>query len=417
LKASFLRIAFAGILALTYGAIWTINSKPLPVREHFYQRYFSFPASTPQSYEDWRYYFVWLDCVRAGAPTDRPCSLGSGIPWAYPSAWLLLARTGLSARHTVPTAALLYIGLIAISTWLLTPGSILELAFYALFFVSPPFILALERCNMDVLVFILLGAAVILGNRRTIWAAFSLVWVAALLKIYPAASLPAFVRKRNDFFVAGFLGTTLLAYIVAIRQQLKLLSVVVAQTEYESFGSPEAFLIMAKKLEALGHPVPMLHGGFPLIAVVIFSAGLIILAATLIRRGLAAEIEIISNTISARAFGAGALVYCFCWAVGMNFNYRYMFVALTLPQAWSWASGNSRWRGLFRAYLLAALAEAWLALFQFSHPWIEGFHAILGWFLYGTLFLVLIPFAGRILLTLRGDGFPYFENERAAETP
>jgi hypothetical protein len=52
-----------------------------------------------------------------------------------------------------------------------------------------------------------------------------------------------------------------------------------------------------------------------------------------------------------------------------------------------WASAKFRWRSAYGTYLRAALAMAWLALFQYTHPWIEIGHALLGWFLYEGCFL------------------------------
>lgn len=411
----YLRIALAGVVTLAYAALWTMNTRPLAVRQHFYENYFSFPASSPQMFEDWRYYLIWLDCVRAGAPTDKPCSLGSPIPWAYPSAWLLLVHTGLSVRHTVPTAALLYIGLVAMVSCLFAPRSVSEVCYDAIFLVSPPFVLALERCNMDVLVFILLGLAVALASRRAVLGAFGLVWVAALLKIYPGVSLFAFIRKRGDVFAAGLCAATLLVYLDAIRPQLKLLYIVVSQSEFQSFGSPELFLILAKKLEAMGHPLPLLHFVIPVFALVVYTISVTLLAFAFVRRRIAIDLKPLSD-ISQYAFAAGGLVYCLCWFIGMNYNYRYIFVAMTLPQGWAWASARFRLRWLYVAYLLAALAEAWLALFQFKHPWFEIGHALLGWFLYGVFLFTLILLSWRTLVQelSKGAGWKFMRRWEGA---
>jgi hypothetical protein len=403
LQRLYLRIVLVGVVILAYSALWALNTRPLPAREHFYQTYFSFPASSPQSFMDWRYYWIWLDCVRAGAPTDKPCSLGSSIPWAYPTAWLLLAHTDLSAQQAVPLAALLYIGLVATVSYLFAPTSISEVCYDALFLVSPPFVLALERCNMDVLIFILLGLAVALAGRRAVWGAFGLVWVAALLKIYPGVSLLAFVRKKVDLFTGGLCVTTLLVYIVAIRQQLKLVYMTVSQSEYQSFGSPEIFLILEKKLEAMGHPVPLLHSLIPVLALAVYTVSVAILASVLVHRRIKIGFEPADGILD-WAFPVGALVYCACWSLGMNFNYRYIFLAMTLPQAWAWASAKSEWRWLYRVYLLAALAKAWLTLFQFRHPWIESGHALLGWLLYAILLFILIMSYWPLLVTALGKG-------------
>jgi hypothetical protein len=399
----YLRIALAGLVTLVYAALWTINTRPLELREHFYQSYFSFPASTPQAFEDLGYYLIWLDCVRAGAPIDEPCSLGSPIPWAYPPAWLLLARTGLSVRHTVPMAALLYIGLIAMATYLCAPGSISEVCYDTLFLVSPPFVLALERCNLDVLVFFILGLAVALASRRAVMGAFGLVWIAALLKVYPGASLLAFVRKKSDAFAAGLGCVTLMAYLVAIRHQLRLIYNVVSQTEFQSFGSRELFLIVAKKLQAMAHPLPLPPSMIAFFAQAVFTILVALLAFAFIHRKTDMALEPLNDT-SQHAFAVGGLVYCLCWSIGMNYNYRYIFVAMTLPQAWAWATARFQWRWLYGAYLMAALAMAWLPLFQFKHPWIEIGHALLGWFLYGVFLFTLILLYWRLLVQELGKG-------------
>jgi hypothetical protein len=403
LQRIYLRIALAGLVALVYAALWTINAKALEVREHFYQSYFSFPASTPQAYGDLRYYLVWLDCVRAGASIDKPCSLGSPIPWVYPSAWLLVAYTGLSVRHTITVAAVLFIGLIAMAAYLCSPGSVSEVFYDALFLVSPPFVLALERCNMDILIFILLGLAVALASRRIVLGAFGLVWVGALLKIYPGVALLAFVRKKSDVIAAGLGVATLLVYIQAIRPQLKLIYLILPQTEWESFGSPELFLILGKKMEAMGHPVPLINSVIPLLAVAVCTISVALLAFAFVRRRFDMDLEPLDD-ISQHAFTVGGLVYCACWSLGMNFNYRYIILAMTLPKAWAWASAKFRWRWAYGAYLLAALAMAWLALFQYMHPWIEIGHALLGWFLYGWLVFTLVLLYGRAVVTALGEG-------------
>lgn len=393
-----LRIALAGLVALAYAGLWIINAKPADVRQHFYQSYFSFPASTPQAYGDLEYYLVWLDCVRSGAPIDKPCSLGSPIPWVYPSAWLLVARTGLSLRHTIPVAALLYIGLIAMASCMCAPGSVLEVFYDALFLISPPFVLALERGNMDILIFLLLGLAVALASRRAVLGAFGVVWVAALLKVYPGAALFALIRKKGDVFVAGLCVATLGVYIEMIRPQLRLIYLILPQTEWESFGSPELFLIVSKKLEAMGHPVRLLHAVIPLLALAVFTILLAFLAFASIRRKIDVDLEFFDD-LSQHAFTVGGLVYCACWSLGMNFNYRYIFLAMTLPKAWTWASARFQWRWCYGAYLLAALAMAWLALFQYTHPWIEIGHALLGWVLYGILLYTLILLYWRPVVT------------------
>jgi hypothetical protein len=197
--------------------------------------------------------------------------------------------------------------------------------------------------------------------------------------------------------MAGLGGLTLLAYLLAIRRQLKVIYIVIPQTEFQSFGSREVFLIIGKKLQAMGHQMPLPLSVSALIAQTVFTISVALLAFVIVRRKIDKELEP-SNDVSQYAFAVGGLVYSLCWSVGMNYNYRYIYVAMTLPQAWTWGSAKFPWRWLYRAYLLGALVMAWLALFQFKHPWIEIGHALLGWFLYGVFLFTLILLYWRVLV-------------------
>jgi hypothetical protein len=43
------------------------------------------------------------------------------------------------------------------------------------------------------------------------------------------------------------------------------------------------------------------------------------------------------------------------------------------------------------------------ALFQYTHPWIEIGHALLGWLVYGVLLFTLILLSWRTLVTALGE--------------
>jgi hypothetical protein len=219
--------------------------------------------------------------------------------------------------------------------------------------------------------------------------------------MYPGASLLAFVRKKGDAFIAGLGAVTLLAYLMAIRRQLRLIYIVIPQTEFQSFGSRELFLILSKKLQAMGHPMSIPPSMIAVFAQAVFTISVVLLAFAFVRRRIDKDLEPL-NGISEYAFAVGGFVYCLCWSIGMNYNYRYIFVAMTLPQAW--ASARCQWRWLYRAYLLAAMAMAWLALFQFKHPWIEIGHALLGWLLYGVFLFTLTLLYWRLLVQELGKG-------------
>ncbi len=130
-------------------------------------------------------------------------------PWQrlynYPRAWLLFMR--------YPFAAVPWLGLGLDLAWLtllwlawgrLTPGAGLLAGAVA---CSPPVLLALERCNSDLIVFMLVAAALAGLARGWRGAAWLGLMVAALLKLFPAVAfvtfLPASGRRAWNWLFAA----------------------------------------------------------------------------------------------------------------------------------------------------------------------------------------------------------------------
>lgn len=128
-----------------------------------------------------------------------------GRPHVYGPWWLELHRLGLNRGDRAWLGLLLSVSASAVMVRWLRPISWHGMAVAFLLMVSPPVLLAYERANNDLVVFLLLslagGGLMKDGVRRSALAA-GLVWFAAALKMYPlvaVAALGARGGRRRGF--------------------------------------------------------------------------------------------------------------------------------------------------------------------------------------------------------------------------
>ena len=132
------------------------------------------------------------DAVTRGLDPYAPNPLDYfGRPHVYSHWWLHLRDLGLTR------ADVRWLGLTLIGAFFLVAGSRLraqsrgQLAWYAALLCSAPVLLAVDRCNNDIVVFLLLALLVpsLLSQHRWIrMLSPVLVTAAAMLKYYPAAA-------------------------------------------------------------------------------------------------------------------------------------------------------------------------------------------------------------------------------------
>jgi hypothetical protein len=149
-----------------------------------------------------KHYGVWFidswailasnDAVRIGLDPYRPNPLDLfNRPHVYSHWWLGLHSFGLSRAHNFWVGAALGVAFLTVAVARLRPKSIGELVWYFVLLGSPPILLALNRANNDLVIFLLLAPVVPClcdGRRRVRLLAVCLIALAAGLKFYPAAA-------------------------------------------------------------------------------------------------------------------------------------------------------------------------------------------------------------------------------------
>jgi hypothetical protein len=352
------RLLLAGVLAVYF----LVVALPHVIWGADIWRFLGVPTG-PSPFFDTRNLTAALECRRVGYDPLResPCD-----PWDrplnYPRVWLALRWLGLNQSHT-DVLAVVFIALFLASIFLvigrvsLGSGAVMAIAV-----CSPSVMFAVERGNMDIVVFTLLAAAVLVwrDGRWGDLASPLIVLVAATAKIYPVFALPAFalVRRRRAALVAVGCVVAFGVYALVTLGDIAANARIAPQGDFHAFGArilpaaiyhrfvPERWQGGAATKQLLA-VVPVLVA-----APFVWVAG---------RRRLPAVDDEVASW-RRLSFWIGSLVFLGTFAVGNNFDYRLVFVLLTLPQLIAWASaaeGEPR-RWLAAVTLVTVLVLLWI---------------------------------------------------------
>jgi hypothetical protein len=362
--------------------------------------------SGPSLFFDARNVAAAAECSRLGYDplVDNPCD-----PWSrtmfYPRIWLLLRWTGLDQRQTVllgaAVAVLAVLALLALLPRLTAREGLLVAAAAC----SPAVMFAVERANMDLVIFAGLALAAVVwrrGSAAAQYVAVGLVLLMAVAKLYPAVALLAFLpaRRRQVAAAAGAALAVFAVYAVITREDIATISAVATQGQYNSYG---ARILLGR----LYHGVVgdtwagsrTVAQALVLLAVTV--AGLVVWLALRHRRTARPAREpgpALEDTAELLAFRMGALVYLGTFVAGNSFDYRLVCLLLVLPGLLRWPAGAQGVPALVRVTLWTVLLMLWIgALSQRLMLWDE----LVSWALAGLLAALLVRSVPSLSAALR----------------
>ena len=316
--------------------------------------------SGPSLFFDTRNLTAALECRRLGYDplVESPCDPW-GRPLNYPRVWLVLRFLGLNQSHTV-ALALVFIALFFVAVFLLMGKiSLGRGVLLAVALCSPSVMFAIERANLDIVVFTLMVVAVLLwrtARPRAQVVSPIVVLIGATAKIYPVFGLPAylFLRRRIPAVVASLCVVAFAAYAVITLGDIQQVANVAPQGQHHAFGAR----ILPVAIYHLVVPDRWQGGLVTKQALVILPALAISVVIWFLGRRLLPPDEA-AETATRLAFLVGALIFLGTFAVGNNFDYRLVFTLLTLPQLFEWATEE---RGAPRGRVAAVSIVGLLAL-------------------------------------------------------
>ena len=313
----------------------------------------------------------WIRCWRQGVDVyaSNPCDaldrlmnyspllLRLPLPWTSEASvtWYALALDAL------------FLGCLAV---LPRPRAGLDGVQMLLAVASPFCVFALERANLDLLVFVLVAVAIVLlgrgpGARLFGYAA---IVAAGLLKFYPFVLLLLLVRERRArFLVLGTICAIIfLAFAWRYSAELRFALAHIPRPRYydDGFGAPQLpFGLVAIEIVLRGHAehldsadLAVWVAGTLVCYAAAIVGGLRLGRSATLRDGLALLSERESLCLS-----AGAMLICACFFIGVSVGYRAVLFLFALSGLLALARVCGDTRFARRLHLLAAgsLVAVW----------------------------------------------------------
>jgi hypothetical protein len=367
--------------------------------------------SGPSLFFDARNLTAAWECARLGADPlyTNPCDPW-GRPLMYLRPWLLLGILGLDQSHTfvlgVVLVAAMFLSFAAL-VGRVPAGTGLLLAVAA---CSPAVMFAVERANMDIGLFSIVTAAVLLWRASPAARVVSpaLVLLAATAKIYPVFALPAFVVSGSRLAARAAL-ISLAAFVIYVAASLRdvaHVAEIATQGQHFSYGARilPAHLYHQVGAERWAAPAALKQ----LIAVVPLALAAAVIAIGIHRRMAAGASTHTPQRSSAPllALHIGALIYLGTFATANNFDYRLVYLLLPLPQLAEWARApGHRLSSLAQATLGAIIVVLWVGS---ASQWLSLWDELASWGVAGLLTAVVavtLPPLRSVRESVLGGGF------------
>jgi hypothetical protein len=333
--------------------------------------------SAPTLFYDARNVAAAADCWALGYDplVENPCD-PAGRVMVYPRVWVVVHYLGVTQERTLWFGGILVALFLASVLLLVGRLSIPQGFVVATAVVSPAVMLAVERGNVDIVLFVVFVGAVFAWSARdrvTPLLSPALIVAAGIAKLYAIFALPAYwftgVRRARWAVVGGVavMGAYLLLTWGDVRQVLR---------------SPEGGLLYSYGARILigdlyhrFQPGTWAYGSLlaQLIAVVPVVVASVAIWVWLRRRLPEPSVD---ERVSPRtlAFHLGALTYLGTFVTRKSGDYRLVFVLLTLPLLleWAWGEPGEIRTVLGRIGLVAVVVGLYAgALSPFIGPWDE----------------------------------------------
>ena len=325
-----------------------------------------------------------------------PLVSNPGDPWNrsmnYPRIWQYIAE----AFHFNQEATI-YFGIINISLYALgfmmfvsrIKLSNISAIFLLLGFYSPASLLAIERGNIDMVMFFLVSLAIFFITRPIIFS--GIILLATVLKIFPVFSLAGLLRESKNLFFRLILSliAIFIGYVFLTIDDIVLINSATPQSGSLSYGlNVIPIMLEHRGLSNLKTLIQM--GSY------IYVVTLIVTILYYIRK---IEFVRIINTLNIEyidAFRVGSAIYLMTFLISTNWDYRLIFLIFTMPQLILWSKSKVV---IVKNSALLAIASILIAMWYLDIRLLHGpviyvIEEISNWVLFSSflfLFIITMP--------------------------
>ncbi len=266
-----------------------------------------------------------LDAIRTGADPHAVNALDPLLRYhVYSDWWLALRWMGLTRAHNFLVGTV-WVGAFALTVWTTArPRNGREALWLAALLVSPPVLLAVNRANNDLVIFVVLAVCGMAATTTGWWRQLVAVACLALatgLKYFPAPAALAFLWVRPVRRMPAMLLAALLAAAFALAS-------VWTEMDRGRFTVGSGVHVMGAPLWWRDLGWKDTESALPGMLLVVMAG--VILALGRITVGLATRGEPRERMLAA----LGAIVVLTCFIAGVNYSYRWIFILW--PAIWLW---------------------------------------------------------------------------------
>jgi hypothetical protein len=305
----------------------------------------------PLPYNDLYIPLGWIDCYRAGVPIFH-CQVTT-MQNNYPLTWLAFGWLGWGVKDviwlSVAMEAVLFAALIPVVRQL-PRGPVWP--FFAIL-VSPPVFLALERCNIDILIATMMIAAGYFGSA----AAFTLIAAGFMLKFFPLGAGAVLLRDRLRSSLPWLAALAVLAVAFMMSPLANLYGV--KAYGVQGFRWAYGWKVLPNVVDELLIPHGIhLHS-------ILMGLSLVCMFAALFGAGIYAVLRprplSFGSPSLQRWLQIGLGIYVTCFLLGYSYEYRFIFLLPTLPALLIAVAQNGwrSWEGKTVAFMIAAFWLTW----------------------------------------------------------
>ncbi len=328
-----------------------------------------------------------IDAIRNNQnPYDVIC-FGGVAYFNYPIIWKIFALIPYFSLANYFNIAFVIITIFYCATInFLGKINFLESIIYSLFLISPSIILGLERCNSDIIIFILL--LLMLYVRDKVYIQSSVLLLISMLKLYPIGAILMILNDQVNFKKKAiiFAGFTLLfsLYLYIYYENISLVS----HKTPRPYGGMSYGLGEIPSLITFGHFKDAKLLFFISFAITLLTC--IIFFYHKVNSFLNKMVIEIGNTGKAYFMGSG--IFIVTCLIGYNWEYRLVFLLLTLPQILNWAKKKEALSYLIIVILLLVVWQTGvknvLLYFNFRYyNFISAFFVIFLFSFYTSVFI------------------------------
>lgn len=367
-------------------------------------------------------HFADLRVILAGLQSQEdgldPLSNNPHDPWNrtmnYPRLWMSLGYLGLGSGD-IFWLGFLMAAAFFVSVLLFLPNKLNLVGQIAviLTLTSPAVFFAVERANIDLIIFVVLSLGVV-ALRQNQWkmdlTGLGLILLAFILKLFPIFACGALVKSgRNGLLICAALSIgVVLTYVLLTYQDLLLISAGTPRAPFASYGISIAGQVTSSIHPAFGHIVTYLSYGLAVVS----------LLAALVSLYYKSSPPLETQADSIDAYRMGAFLFLGCFLIGNNWNYRLLFLLLTVPQLACWTTHAGPWISrLAWLCLLSALGCLWQEAYRNLLYDLTGYRlvaAMLYQALSWSLFLSLLTLLTLSLPAWLGEEIRRLVSQRAA---